>query len=152
MNNNVVSACFSSIPPVITSKPMGMRPIPPHPPSLLPVRHCDNYLKPEAMSTRYAVRRLEGNGNCLQPLIWAHYSGSDETLCSIPWHAFLAGFPTSVVRRWSQTCKLTCAKMGYYYTPCARDHWLYPPRGSFDTAQGAVQGGWGGWPTGNGKK
>ena len=42
--------------------------------------------------------------------------------------------------------------MGYYYTPCARDHWLYPPRGSFDTAQEAVQGGWGGWPTGNGKK
>ena len=41
---------------------MGMRPIPPHPPSLLPVRHCDNYLKPEAMSTRYAVRSLEGNG------------------------------------------------------------------------------------------
>ena len=29
-------------------------------------------------------------------------------------------------------------KLGDYYTPCPRDHWLYQPRGSFDAAQGAV--------------
>ena len=29
-------------------------------------------------------------------------------------------------------------KLGYYYTPCARDHWHFQPRGSFDAAQGAV--------------
>ena len=28
--------------------------------------------------------------------------------------------------------------MGYYNTPCSKAHWLYPPRGSFDAAQGAI--------------
>ena len=26
--------------------------------------------------------------------------------------------------------------MGYDYTPCARDHWHFSPRGSFDAARG----------------
>ena len=39
-----------------------------------------------------------------------------------------------------QPLHLVVAGMGYYYTPCPRDHWLYPPRETFDAAQDVGRG------------